>query len=135
MAPQYVKETPTARVLLVGSAYDAHCRAIRSFLSANQVQYDWVNSELEPERAYPYVPRANDGVVVVADGATPLVTPNVRNVAQALGFQTMPKNKCYDVVIAGAGPAGMAAGVYGASEGLKVLIVERRGTGRDLIPD
>ena len=39
MAPQYVKETPSSRVLLVGSPYDAHCRAIRSFLSANQVQY------------------------------------------------------------------------------------------------
>ena len=51
MAPQYVKETPTSRVLLVGSPYDAHCRAIRSFLSANQVQYDWLDSELEPERA------------------------------------------------------------------------------------
>ena len=58
-----------------------------------------------------------------------LVTPTVRTVAQALGFQTSPKDKCYDVVIAGAGPAGMAAGVYGASEGLKVLIVERSAAG------
>ena len=56
MAPQYVKETPSSRVLLVGSPYDADCRAIRSFLSANQVQYDWVDSELEPERASSCVP-------------------------------------------------------------------------------
>ena len=129
MAPQYVKETPSSRVLLVGSPYDAHCRAIRSFLSANQVQYDWVDSELEPERSSSCVPRANDGVAVVVDGATQLVTPTVRTVAQALGFQTAPKDKCYDVVIAGAGPAGLAAGVYGASEGLKVLIVERSAAG------
>jgi thioredoxin reductase (NADPH) len=129
MAPQYVKETPSSRVLLVGSPYDAQCRAIRSFLSANQVQYDWVNSELEPERASACVPRANDGVAVVVDGAALLVTPTVRNVAQVLGFQTAPKDKRYDVVIAGAGPAGMAAGVYGASEGLKVLIVERSAAG------
>ncbi len=128
MAPQYVKETPTSRVLLVGSPYDAHCRAIRSFLSANQVQYDWVNSELEPERASSWVPRTNDGVAVVVDGAT-LGTSTVRAVAQALGFQTAPKNKHYDVVVTGAGPAGMAAGVYGASEGLKVLIVERSAAG------
>ena len=93
MAPQYVKETPTSRVLLVGSPYDAHCRAIRNFLSANQVQYDWVDSELEPERASSCVPRANDGVAVVVDGATRLVTPTVRTVAEALGFQTAPKEK------------------------------------------
>jgi hypothetical protein len=49
--PQYVKDTPSSRVLLVGSSYDADCRGIRSFLSANRVQYDWVDSELELERA------------------------------------------------------------------------------------
>ncbi len=118
MAPQYAKETPSARVLLVGSRYDMHCRAIRSFLSSNQVQYDWVDSE-----------RTNDGATVVVDGGIRLVTPTVRNVAHALGFQTAPKDKRYDVVVAGAGPAGMAAGVYGASEGLKVLIVERSAAG------
>jgi thioredoxin reductase (NADPH) len=46
-----------------------------------------------------------------------------------LGLQTTPSDERYDVVIAGAGPAGMAAGVYGASEGLNVLIVERSATG------
>jgi len=50
-------------------------------------------------------------------------------VAEALGLQTTPKHDRYDVVIAGAGPAGMAAGVYGASEGLRVLIVERSAAG------
>jgi thioredoxin reductase (NADPH) len=129
MAPQYVKETPSSRVLLVGSPYDADCRAIRSFLSANQVQYDWVDSELEPERASSCVARVNNEVAVVVDGATQLVTATVRTVAQALGYQTAPNDKCYDVVIAGAGPAGLAAGVYGASEGLKVLIVERSAAG------
>ena len=81
-----------------------------------------MNSELEPKRA-------NDGATVVVDGGIRLVTPSVRDVAQALGFQTAPKDKRYDVVVAGAGPAGMAAGVYGASEGLKVLIVERSAAG------
>jgi thioredoxin reductase (NADPH) len=48
---QYANDTPSSRVLLVGSQYDTDCRGIRSFLSANRVQYDWVDSELEPERA------------------------------------------------------------------------------------
>lgn len=129
MAPQYVKDTPSSRVLLVGSPYDADCRGIRSFLSANRVQYDWVDSELEPERASSCVPPGHDGVAVLVDGATRLLTPTVRAVAEALGLQTTPKDKRYDVVIAGAGPAGMAAGVYGASEGLRVLIVERSAAG------
>ena len=129
MAPQYVKDTPCSRVLLVGSPYDADCRGIRSFLSANRVQYDWVDSELEPERASSCVPTGHNGVAVVVDSATRLLTPAVRTVAEALGLQTTPKNQRYDVVVAGAGPAGMAAGVYGASEGLRVLIVERSAAG------
>jgi thioredoxin reductase (NADPH) len=129
MAKQYVEDTPASRVLLVGSPYDADCRSIRSFLSANRVQYDWVDSELEPERAASCTPSGYDGVAVMVDGAHCLPTPAVRAVAEALGLQTTPKNERYDVVIAGAGPAGMAAGVYGASEGLSVLIVERSAAG------
>lgn len=129
MAKQYVEDTPTSRVLLVGSPYDADCRSIRSFLSASRVQYDWVDSELDPERAASCIPLGHEGVAAMVDGASCLPTPAVRAVAEALGLQTTPKNESYDLVIAGAGPAGMAAGVYGASEGLSVLIVERSAAG------
>ena len=91
LAPQYVKETPSSRVLLVGSPYDAQCRAIRSFLSANQVQYDWVNSELEPERASSCVARATMELQSSSTVRLVLAAPTVRDVAQALGFQTAPK--------------------------------------------
>ena len=128
-AEQYVKDTPSSRVLLVGSPYDAGCRGIRSFLSANRVQYDWVDSQLAPERASACVASGYEGVAVFVDGAMQLLTPTVRAVAEALGLQTAPKHEHYDVIIAGAGPAGMAAGVYGASEGLRVLIVERSAAG------
>ena len=112
MVPQYAKDTPSSRVLLVGSQYDADCRGIRSFLSANRVQYEWVDSDLEPARASPSVPSGHEGVAVTVDGAKCLLTPTVRAVAEALGLQTTPKNDQYDVVIAGVN-AGMAAGVYG----------------------
>jgi thioredoxin reductase (NADPH) len=128
-ADQYVSDTPSSRVLLVGSPYDGDCRSIRSFLSANRVQYDWVDSELEPHRAAPCIPLGHKRVAVMVDGASCLPTTTVRAVAEALGLQTTPKYERYDVVIAGAGPAGMAAGVYGASEGLRVLIVERSAAG------
>jgi thioredoxin reductase (NADPH) len=125
---QYAEDTPSSRVLLIGSQYDAECRAIRSFLSANRVQYDWVDRESDPGRVSSYVPAEHDGVAVIVDGAKCLA-PTVRTVAEALGLQTTPKGDRYDVVIAGAGPAGMAAGVYGSSEGLRILIVERSAAG------
>ena len=117
MAQQLARETPSSRVHLTGSRYDRNCRAIRAFLSANRIQYDWRPSMTE-----------ETGLTVSVEG-TPLEDPTVRRVAEALGFQTVPKHQHYDIIIAGAGPAGMAAAVYSASEGLKVLLVERFAAG------
>jgi thioredoxin reductase (NADPH) len=118
MAQKLARETPSSRVQIVGSKYDTNCRAIRGFLSANRIQYDWRPSVTEPE----------DSITVSVEG-TPLENPTVRRVAEALGFQTVPKRQHYDIIIAGAGPAGMAAAVYSASEGLNVLLVERFAAG------
>ncbi len=118
MAQKLAREAPSSRVHISGSKYDNHCRAIRAFLSANRIQYDWSPSITEPET----------GITVSVEG-TPLENPTVRRVAEALGFQTVPKYQQYDIIIAGAGPAGMAAAVYSASEGLKVLLVERFAAG------
>jgi hypothetical protein len=62
---------------------------------------------------------------VSVDGQLFIEPPTTREIAEALQLQTRPNRDSYDVVIVGAGPAGMAAGVYGSSEGLSVLIVER----------
>ena len=120
MAQQIVRETPSSRVEISGSKYDPTCRGIRAFLSANRIQYDWSPTRPEPE--------PGTEITVTVEGK-PLESPSVRRVAEALGFQTVPKHEQYDVVIVGAGPAGMAAAVYGASEGLKVLVVERFAAG------
>ena len=120
MAQQIIRETPSSRVEITGSKYDATCRGIRSFLSANRIQYDWAPTRPEPE--------PGTEITVTVEGQ-PLSNPTVRRVAEALGFQTIPRSDEYDVVIAGAGPAGMAAAVYGASEGLRVLVVERFAAG------
>jgi thioredoxin reductase (NADPH) len=89
--PQYVKDTPSSRVLLVGSQYDAECRGIRSFLSANREQHDWVDPEVEPARASSCVPAGHKGLAVVVDGATCLRTPTVRAVAEAWVFRPLPR--------------------------------------------
>jgi thioredoxin reductase (NADPH) len=117
-AQKLARETPSSRVQICGSKYDTTCRAVRAFLSANRIQYDWDPGVTTP-----------DGGITVSVEGTPLVNPTVRRVAESLGFQTVAKHQRYDIIIAGAGPAGMAAAVYGASEGLKVLLVERFAAG------
>jgi thioredoxin reductase (NADPH) len=116
MAQDMARVTPSSRAYVIGSKYDNNCRAIRNFLAANRIQYNWKPTFDEPE---------NTKLTVEIDRCQMLVNPTVRQVAEALGYKTVPKHDQYDVVIAGAGPAGMAAAVYGASEGLRVLIVER----------
>jgi thioredoxin reductase (NADPH) len=126
---RFAAEIPSSRVLLVGTQYDSDCRDIRVFLSANRIPYEWVDAEREPARIPTCMAGEYEGPSVIVDRAYCVETPTVRSVAEALGIRTTPRHEEYDVVIAGAGPAGLAAGVYGASEGLKVLIVERSAAG------
>ena len=125
---QYVSTLPSARVLIFGSKYDTDCRDLRTFLASNRIPYEWVDRDLEPERV-PQFMVENMASAVSIDGKVFDHTPSVREVAEALQLQIKPNSDSYDVVIVGAGPAGMAAGVYGASEGLKVLMVERSAAG------
>jgi thioredoxin reductase (NADPH) len=120
MAQDMARATPSSRVYIIGSKYDTTCRAIRNFLAASRIQYNWKPTFDEPESAK---------LTVEIDRSNLLVNPTVRQVVEALGYKTIPRHDQYDVVIAGAGPAGMAAAVYGASEGLRVLIVERFAAG------
>ncbi len=126
---RFAKDIPGSRVLLVGTQYDRDCRDIREFLSANRIPYEWVDAEKEPARLPACMAGSYEGSSVIVDRTYCVETPTVRSVAEALGVRTQPRCNEYDVVIAGAGPAGLAAGVYGASEGLKVLLAERSNVG------
>jgi thioredoxin reductase (NADPH) len=126
---KYATTAVASRVVILGTEFDTDCRDIRAFLSANRIPYEWVDRALEPERVPVCVPVGLLGPAVVIDGETCIHPPTVREVAQALQLQTEPRADRYDVVIVGAGPAGMAAGLYGASEGLKVLMAERSAAG------
>ncbi len=126
---RFATEMPSSRVLLVGTQYDSDCREIRQFLSANRIPYEWVDAEKDPDRIPKCMAGEYEGPSVVVDRNYCVESPTVRSVAEALGIRTQPRYEDYDVVVVGAGPAGLAAGVYGASEGLKVLIVERSAAG------
>jgi len=121
---------PSSRVQIIGSRFDDDCREIRTFLSMNRIPYEWVDRDRSTQS--PSSNPASDlgDLSVVVDGASCIsYPPTVRKVAESLGLQTAPRHEDYDVVIIGGGPAGLAAAVYGASEGLSVLLVERKAPG------
>ena len=120
---------PASRVFIFGRNQDADCQDVRAFLSANRIPYEWVDRDRCPEQVPPGVSDDPDCPAVSIDGQLFSKPPTPREVAEALQLQTRPNRDSYDVVIVGAGPAGMAAGVYGSSEGLTVLVVERCAAG------
>jgi len=119
-------------VTVVGHAYDPSTHALKDFLTRNLVPYSWLDVELSPE-AEPLLKAAGAGpsdlpVIVLEDGQA-LLAPELSEVAARVGLKQRPELKSYDLVIVGAGPAGLAAAVYGASEGLSTLLVEAEAPG------
>ncbi|MFL5494637.1 MAG: FAD-dependent oxidoreductase [Gemmatimonadales bacterium] len=123
---QFQVEHPAGVVTLIGQAQDPACYDAREFLSRNGVAFVWREPDTgsSPAGDDPRVPM----VVVLADG-TRLENPSFRRLAEALELQTEPGHRDYDVVIVGGGMAGLAAAVYGASEGLRTVSVERTAYG------
>lgn len=124
-------EAPKPRVTMIGHRWDDACSALRHFLARNQISYDWMTPDApELGARWPGARPAEQDcpVLKLADG-TLLRRPAARDLAQRLGLQTSARLAEYDTVIIGGGPAGLAAAVYGASEGLRTLVVEREAPG------
>jgi thioredoxin reductase (NADPH) len=114
------------RAVVLGRRRDAACSELRRFLDRNQVSFRWLQSDVPADRA-----RWGDAVsdddlpaIRIANGGETVVRPQLRRVAELLEIQTEPEAAEYDTIIVGAGPAGLAAAVYGASEGLRTIAVE-----------
>ena len=121
-AQRFVQTVPTTRVVITGPEGSHGGKRVQAFLASNRIPYDWRVREEE-------MGSGAEDLTVLIDDRQKLVNPSLRSLAEALGMQTKPRRSNYDVVIIGAGPAGMAAGLYGASEGLRVLMVERGAAG------
>ncbi|CCV15044.1 Cyclic nucleotide-regulated FAD-dependent pyridine nucleotide-disulphide oxidoreductase [Mesorhizobium sp. STM 4661] len=124
-------EPQKPRVTLVGHRWDTACGELRRFLARNQISFNWLLPDTADAEAFWSAsgrPAFDGPVARLADGEI-MENPAVRELAIRLGLQTRPRGTEYDVAIVGGGPAGLAAAVYGASEGLRTIVVEREAPG------
>ncbi len=117
---------------IVGHRWSERSHEIKNFLARNHVPYRWFDLERD-EEAQRLHDAAHAGVadlpLVLLPDQEPLRAPSTLDLAGALGLRTIAEQPLYDLCIVGAGPAGLAAAVYGASEGLQTVVIEREGPG------
>jgi thioredoxin reductase (NADPH) len=119
------------RALMVGQQWDDAARGLRRFLARNHISHDWITpdaSDLAQRWPGPALSEEDLPALACDDGSI-VLRAGIRQVAGKLGLQTQPLDTQYDTVVIGGGPAGLAAAVYGASEGLNTLVIEREAPG------
>ena len=122
---------PVPETKVVGHRWSARSAEVREFLARNQVPYRWFGVDQPEGQALLAAAGADDHtlpVVITTDG-DPLVAPSDGELAGRVGLTTTPSKDFYDLVVIGGGPAGLGAAVYGASEGLRTVLLERTATG------
>ena len=125
-------QIPYDGIRVAGTLWSPQSHDVKDFLSRNRIPYQWLDIEMDHQNRL-LVESVKDAqhrlpVVFFPDGTT-MIQPNFREIAQKVGLQTQAKQPFYDLIIIGAGPAGLGAAVYGASEGLSTVLIEREATG------
>ena len=119
-------------IKLVGYQFSPKSHEIKDYLAGNLIPYAWFDVETNPEGKklleINHLSVDDLPLIIFEDGHC-TGQPTIRQIADKIGLGLRVKNDIYDVVIIGAGPAGLAAAVYGSSEGLKTLLIERRAPG------
>jgi thioredoxin reductase (NADPH) len=116
---------------VVGHRWSARSSEVREFLARNQIAYRWFESEV-PDGQRLMQAAGADGLrlpVVITPDGNALIEPTDAELASCVGLATTPSKDFYDLIVIGGGPAGLGAAVYGASEGLRTVLVERTATG------
>jgi thioredoxin reductase (NADPH) len=120
---------PYEGIRIAGTLWSPRSHEVKDFFARHQIAYQWLDVEGDP-RVRAMVEEQSDGilklpVIFFPDGKV-LVEPEIRELAEKAGIQTRASLPTYDVVIIGAGPAGLSASVYGASNGLSCLVIEKQ---------
>ena len=120
-------------ITVYGALWCPDCRRSKQFLAEHRIPYRWVDIEQEPE-AQETVRQLNDGrqiipTIVFDDSGSILAEPSNAELAARLGINPKASRSHYDLIIVGAGPAGLTAAIYAAREGMDTLIIERGGVG------
>jgi thioredoxin reductase (NADPH) len=126
-----VGDRPVEEMKVVGHRWSQPSYQVRDFLARNSVPYRWYSvDEAEGQRLLTAAgaDRSEIPVVITPDGSA-LTKPSGTDIAVAAGLSTEPAAELYDLIVVGGGPAGLGAAVYGASEGLRTLLVEKKATG------
>jgi len=123
---------PYDGIRVAGTLWSASSHNVKEFLARSQIPYKWLDIERDSE-ARELVESMAQGrprlpALFFPDGST-LVDPDLRTLADKVGLTTRAEQPFYDLIIIGAGPAGLAAAVYGASEGLRTVVVEKEAAG------
>jgi thioredoxin reductase (NADPH) len=122
---------PFEGIRVIGTRWSSRCYELREFLARNHIPYQWLDAECAEAKTV-LAGSANGHTVlpvVLLPEGTPLPDPSLAELADRLGLRTHSQSDFFDLVIVGGGPAGLAAAVYGASEGLKTVIVEQEAPG------
>ena len=125
-------DLPYDGIRVAGTLWSSNSHTVKDFLARNQIPYQWLDIELDTD-AKNLVESVTEGrhklpVVFFPDGNT-LIDPSIQDIAERIGLQTKADKPFYDLIIVGAGPAGLAAAVYGGSEGLSTVMIEKEATG------
>jgi thioredoxin reductase (NADPH) len=123
---------PYEGIRVAGTLWSAASHGVKDFLARNRIPYQWLDIEKD-DAARQMVEEVNQGtyhlpVLFFPDG-TVMVEPDFRMLAERVGLRTQALQPFYDLIIVGGGPAGLGAAVYGASEGLRTVMIEKEATG------
>jgi thioredoxin reductase (NADPH) len=124
-------EHPIPHTKVIGHRWSARSWEVRDFLARNGLYYNWFMAD-EPVGEQLLKAAGEDGLrlpVVITEHGDPLIEPTDAQLADTLGLSTQLSQDFYDLIVIGGGPAGLAAAVYGASEGLRTVLIESTATG------
>ena len=123
---------PYPGIRVLGALWSPKSHAVKDFLARHQISYQWLDVDADPQARQMAEELSKDHsrlpVVLFPDGSQ-LVDPALRDLAGKVGMRTNAESPYYELIIIGAGPAGLSAAVYGASEGHKILVIEREAPG------